>query len=182
MVKTEAKFRDGLIQLINTTPLNEVNVALLCEFTKSNRQTFYYHYRDISDVVENIFLKEKVGVGKTLNNFDAITKVLINYINNNYKFLSEVSKSYASDKLNEFFFSFYYKHLQSINKKSKKLDSHNLTTIRYISTVGAKELMFWISTKRREKSTDLIKRLDVLWEYLSTKYSMDIRKAALKEQ
>lgn len=59
-MKTEGKFRDGLIELMNDVPLSEINFVMLCDYVHSNRQTFYYHYRDISDVVENIFLKEKI--------------------------------------------------------------------------------------------------------------------------
>ena len=158
-MKTEGKFRDGLIELMNDVSLSEINVVMLCDYVHSNRQTFYYHYRDISDVIESIFLKEKIGIGKKMNDFEAINKVFVNYVNVSYRFISEVVKSYAGDKFSDFVFSFNYRHLINIEKKKKKADVNYSMIVRYISTIMAKELNFWVSTKRKEKSADLLKRI-----------------------
>lgn len=178
-MKTEGKFRDGLIELMNDVPLSEINVVMLCDYVHSNRQTFYYHYRDISDVIESIFLKEKIGIGKKMTDFEAINKVFVNYVNVSYRFISEVVKSYAGDKFSDFVFSFYYRHLINIATKSQKADVNYSMIVRYISTIMAKELNFWVSTKRKEKSADLLKRTDVLWNYLSVRYLSDLKKARI---
>lgn len=172
-MKTETKYRKGLKELIEERPLNEINVVMLCDYVKSNRQTFYYHYRDISDVIENIFLQERITSGRKPTSFSMVTHNVINYINSNYHFLSEVAKSFASEKLSEFLYSFYYKSLLSIYNK---LDKNYSTIIRYISTISLKELMFWISTRRKEKQSNLVKRLEVLWDYLYLKYEGDLKK------
>ena len=65
-MKIETAYQEGLKKLIKEKPLDEINVVMLCEECNSNRQTFYYHFRDISDVVESIFLKAKVGYAKKL--------------------------------------------------------------------------------------------------------------------
>lgn len=165
--------------MMQSTPLSDINVVMLCEYTHNNRQTFYYHYRDIADVIENIFLKERVGVGKRLNDFESINRAMINYINSSYHFLSEVAKSYASDKLNEFIFSFYYRQLINIATKSQKNEELYSTITRYMATIMAKELTFWISTKRKEKSTDLTRRVTVIWNYLNSRYVLDLKKARI---
>ena len=55
-MRTEAKYRLGLIELLKEKSLEDINVVLLCDYVKSNRQTFYYHFRDIADVVDSTFL------------------------------------------------------------------------------------------------------------------------------
>ena len=177
-MKTEAKYRLGLIELLKDKPLDEINVVLLCDHVKSNRQTFYYHYRDISDVVENIFLKEKILSSHKIYEFDALTKTIIAYINSNYGFLSQVAKSYSNDKLKEFFFTYYYKHISDYykSKKDQKITNDMFIANRYISNVASNELTFWIMTKRKEKPVSLQKRLEVLWNYLSKEYSQDLKK------
>ena len=172
-MKTETKYRKGLKELIEKRPLNEINVVILCEYVGSNRQTFYYHYRDISDVIENIFLQERIGSTRKLVDFDSALHASINYINSNYHFLSEVAKSFASEKLSEFLYSFFYKTLITIYNKT---DKNYSTVIRYISTISAKELLFYISTKRKEKQTSLVKRLNVLWNYMYSRYEGDLKK------
>ena len=61
-MKIESKYQEGLKKLLKEKPLDEINVVMLCDAIKSNRQTFYYHFRDISDVVESILLKEKIMI------------------------------------------------------------------------------------------------------------------------
>ena len=66
-MKTEQIFQEGLRTLLKQKPLDEINVIMLCDFVKSNRQTFYYHFRDISDVVDVVIdvspTKAKDGIG-----------------------------------------------------------------------------------------------------------------------
>ena len=84
-MKTEQLFQEGLKTLLKTKPLDEINVIMLCDYVKSNRQTFYYHFRDIADVVDSTFLKAKVGYGKKLLDYEPILKEMINYISANYQ-------------------------------------------------------------------------------------------------
>ena len=58
-MKIEYKFCDGLIELMKKTPLDQINVVMLSDHIGSNRQTFYYHFRDIGDVIDSILYQDK---------------------------------------------------------------------------------------------------------------------------
>lgn len=176
-MKTEAKYREGLKELLKEYSLDEINVVLLCEFVHSNRQTFYYHYRDISDVVENIFLKERIDVSKKGNDFDSYNKLTLSYISNNYSFLSKISKSYASNKIKEFFYSNYYLKISIFLSNYKISDNDAFIINRYISTLVSNELFFYISTKRKEKPSMLLKRFSTIWVYFTKQYLKDLEKS-----
>lgn len=172
-MKTEQRFQEGLKNLLKSKPLDEINVIMLCDYIKSNRQTFYYHFRDISDVVDSTFLKAKVGYGKKLLDYEPILKEMINYISTNYQYVSQINKSYASDKLYSFFFSYFYLKVGNL------LKNHNYVgqeITRYISVLSSQELIFWISNKRKEKNVMLIKRLNTIWRYLVTQYQSDLKR------
>ena len=172
-MKTEQRFQEGLKNLLKRKPLDEINVIMLCDYIKSNRQTFYYHFRDISDVVDSTFLKAKVGYGKKLLDYEPILKEMINYISTNYQYVSQINKSYASDKLYSFFFSYFYLKVGNL------LKNHNYVgqeITRYISVLSSQELIFWISNKRKEKNVMLIKRLNTIWRYLVTQYQSDLKR------
>ena len=65
-MKTEAKFAIKIKELMQTTPLDQISVKNLCDTVGVNRQTFYYHFRDIYDLLTAIFLNEKIeGLSKT---------------------------------------------------------------------------------------------------------------------
>lgn len=172
-MKIEQIFQDGLKALLKEKPLEEINVIMLCDFVRSNRQTFYYHFRDISDVVDSTFLKAKVGYNKKFMDYEPILKEMINYISENYQYISAVNKSYASDKLYSFFFSYFYLRVGNLLKNFNYF-GNDIT--RYISVLSAQELIFWISNKRNEKNASLIKRLNTIWHYLVNQYQSDIKR------
>ena len=172
-MKTEQKFQEGLRTLLKTKPLDEINVIMLCDFVKSNRQTFYYHFRDISDVVDSTFLKAKVGYGKKFLDYEPILKEMISYISENYQYISAVNNSYASDKLYSFFFSYFYLRIGNL-LKNHRFFGQDIT--RYMSVLSAQELIFWISNKRAEKNASLTKRLNTIFRYLVTQYQSDIKR------
>ena len=172
-MKTEQKFQEGLKALLKTKPLEEINVIMLCDYVHSNRQTFYYHFRDISDVVDSTFLKAKVGYGKKFLDYEQILKEMITYISANYQYISAINKSYASDRLYSFFFSYFYVKVGNLLKNH---GFSGLDIVRYISVLSAHELNFWISNKRSEKNVSLIKRLNTIWRYLVSQYQSDVKR------
>jgi len=168
-MKIEKQFQDGLIKLINKKKLDEINVISLCEFVGSNRQTFYYHYRDISDVVESIFLESDLSYKSKLSNVEEILKGPISYINKNFKFMYEISNSFAAEKIESMLYTFMYKHTQLLIKDDKKADRKNVA--RYIANLYTKELVFWINTKRVEDQNKLINRLAKIGNYFLVEYN-----------
>lgn len=176
-MRIEVKYQEGLKKLLKEKPLNEINVVMLCDAIKSNRQTFYYHFRDISDVIESILLKEKIGYGKKLFDIDSINKALVAYINSNYSFLSSIHNSYASDTIDSFIYSIYYQKIAALVKDNKKVST---TVIRYLCNLYSRELVYWIASKRREKPNHLLHRFNVLWNYFINQYSIDIKKEVVK--
>ena len=172
-MKVEYRFQEGLKELINEKPLEEINVIMLCERVKSNRQTFYYHFRDISDVVEAIFLKDINFIGKRLLDYETALKEMISYINSNYKFVESINRSYASDKFYWFMYSYFYMKVGIL------LKNHNISGLdiaRYISVLSAQELVFWVASKKREKVSFLQKRLSTIWRYLVNQYQGDLNR------
>ena len=177
-MKIEIKYREGLKELMKKMPLEDINVVMLCDYVKSNRQTFYYHYRDIADVIELIFLKERVAYGVKVFSIENVVKPLIAYVNSNHQFLYAVAISFASDKLENFYYSYFYQQTLKYFKHvglDQRLSANNLRDIgRYISSLFSKEMVYWTVNKRSEKQADLQKRLTVLWNLFIDKYPREI--------
>ena len=51
---TKKLLRDALLTLLNEKPLRNITVKELCAHAHLNRGTFYAHYRDVYDLMENI--------------------------------------------------------------------------------------------------------------------------------
>ena len=51
---TKQRIADAVEALISTQPGSRVTVQQVMELTQMNRQSFYYHYEDINDVLRLI--------------------------------------------------------------------------------------------------------------------------------
>lgn len=102
---TEGKIKQALREMMLTRPLNEINAVALCEKAHCNRQTFYYHYQDVYDVIASILLKEKVPNYDQAKDIKNCLLSLIKYASMNFAFLASCYNSAARDLVDEFFYS-----------------------------------------------------------------------------
>ena len=63
---TKKLLRDALLTLLNEKPLRSITVKELCARAKLNRGTFYAHYRDVYDLMEQIEAEMKVAFFEAL--------------------------------------------------------------------------------------------------------------------
>ena len=54
-MKLELEIKKVFLKLIYTKPVETINVSSICDELNIKRQTFYYHYRDILELVDSIF-------------------------------------------------------------------------------------------------------------------------------
>lgn len=67
VMRTKTKLRDGLIALIMQKPIKDITVRELTELVDLNRGTFYLHYRDIYDMIEQLELEIEQDVNLILD-------------------------------------------------------------------------------------------------------------------
>jgi len=101
---TEAKFKYAIKDMMKTMPLEEVNVTALCNKIGCHRQTFYYHYQDIYDLLAAILLNEDMGEMEKATDVRGVTKALLDYVKENFSFLRSTYNSAARDLTDDFIF------------------------------------------------------------------------------
>lgn len=52
--RTKKAFEMSLVELSNELPLNKITVKQLCEKAELSRNAFYFHYKDINDLISDI--------------------------------------------------------------------------------------------------------------------------------
>lgn len=80
--------------------------------------------------------------------------------------------SYAKDLIIEFYYSHFYKKIGENLKKAKTPYANDIN--RYLSNLFSKEFCYYISTKKREKSSLLTKRLMIIWGLFTVDYPVEI--------
>lgn len=125
---TEQRFKNALREMMQTKPLSDINVTTLCEKLHCHRQTFYYHYQDIYDLLASIFLNEDVPGLQVCNEVGDILECLLQYAIRNFEFLRSTYLSAGSDLVNDFFYN------KIITKLISSYSSHSgigLTKVTY---------------------------------------------------
>ena len=59
-MKTQRRLAETLKDMMATTPIDSISVTTLSKKCGINRQTFYYHFHDVYDLLTLVFLNEKV--------------------------------------------------------------------------------------------------------------------------
>lgn len=97
----KAKLRD----LLETESLSDIKVQNLCKECGINRQTFYYHYTDIEDVLNDYFLSEKIVGLEQANTWPELVHAILMYARSNRQLILKTLKSKASNAVESFFFN-----------------------------------------------------------------------------
>ena len=67
--KTKRAFADSLVKLSKDRQFNKITVKELCETAELSRNAFYFHYKDINDLIEDVennIIAEVEGVLKDI--------------------------------------------------------------------------------------------------------------------
>ena len=54
IAKTKAALREAFVTLLRTRPLNDITVAELCRVANIDRRTFYNHYENVNEIIDEI--------------------------------------------------------------------------------------------------------------------------------
>lgn len=93
---TKRALAASLKKLVGRMPLDKVTVTDIAEDCGVNRQTFYYHFHDICDLVEWIYTKEasQLLAGKTsVETWQQGMQQIFNYLGENRTFVAATYRS-----------------------------------------------------------------------------------------
>jgi AcrR family transcriptional regulator len=101
---TEAKFKYALKDMLKTMPLEDINVTTLCAKIGCHRQTFYYHYQDIYDLIAAILLNEDIPELEEAKDPKTAMRAFLLYVRDNFSFFRATYNSAARDLTDDFIF------------------------------------------------------------------------------
>ena len=157
---TEAKFKYALKEMMLSRPLEEINVTVLCDKCECHRQTFYYHYQDIYDLLAAIFLNERITGLDQAEDVMGSLDCFLAYAKDNFVFLRSTYTSAAHDLVDDFFYGKMTTKLFDVLSKKNDYgltrDGYRSVARRYAKTLsdelgyGFKDMS--ITPNRFEKS------------------------------
>ena len=131
--RTKKAFEVSLAQLAKEYPLNKVTVKMLCERAELSRNAFYFHYKDINNLIEEIennlideataLTKEFEVLGFPENVLATVTGLIDLFDKKRDTAIMLMDKTYSvsfTDRLGEIFGEFNYKYYSMYNKNTKR--------------------------------------------------------------
>ncbi|HKL73087.1 MAG TPA: TetR/AcrR family transcriptional regulator [Candidatus Onthovivens sp.] len=160
MIKREEQIKNTLIELLSTTHIDEVNVNEICSLLNIKRQTFYYHYSNIFDVLMSIFQDISFEF-KEDESLESFIKRLLDLLFLNVDFNKEIAKSNSKEIILTLYEGFYYRYFLGYLKKYQlTLDEVKDLAKYYSSSLNSQT--FYLFTNDNYSKEDIIHKLTKL--------------------
>ncbi len=143
MKKTiEQSIKIKFLELLKTNDIESIDVKMICDSIGIKRQSFYYHYKNIYDVICAIFSEVELPSIEA-DDYDSIIIGLLDFLYTNEEFNKEVLNSSAKDIVQEYSFSFLYRSFNKyLEKFSLRVDSLKDIS-RLISKAVGEQILFY---------------------------------------
>lgn len=154
MKNVEKVIKDKFIELLETRNIDEIDVQLLSSELKITRQAFYYHYKNIYDVIYSIFYTKKLEATNP-KIYDRIVDDYLGFLFSDENFYREINESNAKDVLLGFSISFLYRSLLIYLNRYKLLTDSKKEIARFVASSLAHQTLYYFAqpelTKREIK-------------------------------
>lgn len=160
MYKTEKRIQNSFFKLLKTYEINQIDVTKICKASKITRQTFYYHFESVYDLIFAIYIDKNIE-SKNSSSIKDIVSDFVSFLYEDEKFNKDVVESNASSVLSEVSFSFLF---QTILKYLKKYDidgEKKRIVARFLARAIGEEILYLFSliTTKKEDIFEEINKL-----------------------
>ena len=167
--KTKQAIADSLRRLLLKKSLNKITINDIAEECGMNRMTFYYHFRDIYDLVEWICMEDaraaKAGRYDSDTWQDGLLRLCRSVLNDRV-FIESAYRSIQREKVENYMYDVTYDIL--INVIEKQAGSHDIpeSDKKFIADfykyafVGI--ALDWVRTGMKESPEDLVAKVSTL--------------------
>lgn len=165
-MKTEQLIADTLKKLMSNESFDRITVQELSSACNIKRQTFYYYFRDIYDLLTWIFLNENTLINKEVKDWKEMVKQIIKYVNKNKNFVKHILESSARDLFEQFVYSYFYSQILrqfvTFDKENKFTSEERKFYVTYYTSAMTSCIILWIDQGMKEKVEDLLNKLEML--------------------
>jgi len=159
-MKTEYRFAEALKEMMSEVSLDSISVTSLCKKCKVNRQTFYYHFHDIYDLLALVFLNEKIsGIDEARDSVEMVTAIY-SYYEKNQTFIEGTINSAGKDLFQEFVYNICYKSfMKFINNlaESKRISlNEKKNIVRFRAFAYSNSIVYYLSTHKSKSLANML--------------------------
>lgn len=175
IVRTKKLLYDGLIQLLKERPFEEVKVSDICERAYINRSTFYAHYTDKYDLLDDFIRDIKTSLAKELEKNENISnsreyyvemlRIFFDHVSSKREFYSAVMVNNQNSVIMDMIYSTLNEDIiRSMEKENKTIYKNvpcDLVAKFYLGAVFNVGIE-WLKSSNHYTMEELINYLDLL--------------------
>lgn len=101
---TKKKLSDSLMQVLKNKPLDKITISDLTSVCGVNRQTFYYHFHDIYDLIDWIYVtkgEEAIGQNRTYTTWQEGLREIMKLMRHYREFVLQTFHSRSREHLQQ---------------------------------------------------------------------------------
>lgn len=168
---TKQALADSLKKLLREKPLDKITVTDIAEDCQVNRQTFYYHFRDIYDLLEWVYAREVAALVGDCKTYDSWQKGLLRvfqYAQNNRTLVLRTYHSVSREVLERSLYRVVYALLIDVVEECgrglqvRREDMEFLAHFYKYSFVGL--MLDWVGDNMREDPQRVIDQVGMAME------------------
>ncbi|MDF9824035.1 AcrR family transcriptional regulator [Breznakia sp. PF5-3] len=177
---TKMVIQESLLQLIKEKPIAKISIKELCEKADVNRGTFYNHYQDVYDVLDNIQSKVSKEIIESVTVYLQSTKkqitdfslYLFEYLDKNREiFKILLSKNANGDFIDNIYFLVQDTVMKDWKQKNPKIDDKTLKMMfHYIAYGSISILQLWIENDLQTTPEEMSIFMNQISEFGYSKY------------
>lgn len=166
---TKKALAASLKKLLLEKPLDKITIIDIAQDCEVNRQTFYYHFKDIYDLIEWIYTSEATKAldgKKTYDTWQQGILQIFQYVIKNKNFVMKTYHSISREHLESYLYNETYNLLIGVvEEKSEGMfvredDKSFIANFYKYAFVGL--VVEWIGTGMKENPVAIVDRLSIL--------------------
>jgi probable dihydroxyacetone kinase regulator len=166
---TKKSLAVSLKKMLAQKPLEKIKVTDITEDCEVNRQTFYYHFKDIYDLLEWVYTNEATRAldgKKTYDTWQQGFTQILEYMLENKSFVLNTFNSVSREYLERYLYNEIQLLLMGVVEEKAKgvsvreKDKEFIADFYKYAFVGL--LLDWIKKGMKENPVDIISRLNTL--------------------
>lgn len=181
---TKNLIREVFVQMLNKKPLDKITVKDIAEKCDINRNTFYYHYADIYEILSEIFEREIQRVIKEYNetlSWEESFLVAARFALENKKAIFHVYHSMRREELEDYIYevsgNIMMSYIERISKKISASSGDKKLIATFYQSALTEMVLRWIGGGMKGNPEKIIRRIGQLFNgniELSLKRSKDL--------
>lgn len=158
MERVEERIKSAFFKLLKKKNLEDIDVSKLSDASGITRQAFYYHFKDLNDLIFSIYIDKEIK-NSSLSSFSDILNDLLDFLYDDEKFNKEIinsSSSYILSDITYYFlfrsFSLYLSKFKILTEKNNSKDYRKILSRFLANSVNEEVLSLFIEKTNTRQS------------------------------